>query len=50
MEEKDDIIIDDSLQHINSVECQCQECKKEKSKYIKIIDIDRFVENLNDWD
>lgn len=39
-----------SLRHINSAECQCAECRKEKSKYVQIVDEDRFVDNLNDWD
>ena len=36
--------------HIASTKCQCFECLKAKDRYVRIIDVDRFVDNLNDWD
>lgn len=35
---------------IQSENCQCEECQKQKRKYISVFDIDRYVESLNDWD
>ena len=31
-------------------QCQCEECMKAKDRYVRIIDMDRLVDNLNDWD
>lgn len=45
-----DFIEEDSPEHINSDECCCPDCVKEKSPYIQIIDIERAVDNLDDWD
>lgn len=39
-----------SSQHIDSNECSCPDCQKGKKHYIQIIDIDRYVNALNDWD
>ena len=36
--------------HSEIPECQCEECRKVKDRYVRTIDIDRFVDNLNDWD
>lgn len=35
--------------HVDNADCQCQECR-EKRKYVTIVDIDRFVASLPDWD
>lgn len=37
-------------QHTDSDECSCPECQKGKKHYIQILDIDRYVNALNDWD
>lgn len=39
-----------SLNHYCSAACCCEECQKQRKKYIQILDIDSYVENLNDWD
>ena len=36
--------------HNDIAECQCEGCTKKKDRYVRIIDVDRFVDNLNDWD
>ena len=41
---------DNRLLHNDNVECQCEGCIKKKDRYVRIIDVDRFVDNLNDWD
>lgn len=41
---------ENSSLHIDSNRCNCQDCKNRKRKYIRILDMDRYVENLNDWD
>lgn len=41
---------DNRLLHNDIVECQCEGCSKKKDRYVRIIDVDRFVDNLNDWD
>lgn len=38
------------LLHTDSDECSCPECQKGKKHYVQIIDIDRYVNALNDWD
>lgn len=39
-----------SSQHTDSDECSCPECQKGKKHYIQILDIDKYVNALNDWD
>ena len=41
---------DNRLLHNDNAECQCEGCSEKKDRYIRIIDVDRFVDNLNDWD
>lgn len=36
--------------HKNNNECQCVRCKEEQNRYLQLINLDRIVENLNDWD
>lgn len=36
--------------HINSQECNCPDCKKQKQHYIQILNMEQYVEQLNDWD
>lgn len=36
--------------HIQSNTCNCVECQEKRSKYVTIIDVDRYIEYLNDWD
>ena len=45
-----DIEFDDSIEHIESEECQCAECQCAKKRYVQIIDVDRYINSLNDWD
>ena len=39
-----------SVLHVESDNCQCPECAKNRMCYIQIIDVDRYVIALNDWD
>lgn len=41
---------DNRTLHNDIAECQCEGCTKKKDRYVRIIDVDRFVDNLNDWD
>lgn len=41
---------DNTTLHNDNAECQCEGCTKKKDRYVRIIDVDRFVDNLNDWD
>lgn len=56
MSKKEEEIIDEtdtakvSFLHIESKECSCPECQKGKKHYVQILDIDRYVNALNDWD
>jgi hypothetical protein len=56
MSEIEEDIIDEtttakaSSLHIESNECGCPECKKGKKHYVQILDMDRYVNALNDWD
>lgn len=36
--------------HIQSENCTCSECQKKRSKYVTILDVDKYIESLNDWD
>lgn len=36
--------------HIQSNDCNCRECLEKRSKYITVLDVDRYIESLNDWD
>jgi len=36
--------------HIQSNICNCPECQEKRSKYVAILDVDRYIESLNDWD
>lgn len=36
--------------HTNSQECNCSACKKQKQHYIQILNVEQYVEQLNDWD
>lgn len=39
-----------SLLHIEDLKCDCQECRSGRIHYIQILDMERYVEHLNDWD
>ena len=51
---EDDLDIDneheDSFEHVDSEKCQCYECQCAKNLYVQIIDVARYINNLNDWD
>lgn len=36
--------------HIQTNTCNCAECQEKRSKYVTILDVDRYIESLNDWD
>ncbi len=36
--------------HIQSNTCNCAECQGKRSKYVAMLDVDRYIESLNDWD
>ena len=40
----------DAYVHIQSNTCNCTECQEKRSKYVTILDVDRYIESLNDWD
>lgn len=48
LEEKD--LNETSALHIESADCNCPDCQKGKKHYIQILDMDRYVNALNDWD
>lgn len=39
-----------SLLHIDDSRCDCPECRSGRKNYIQILDMERYVEHLNDWD
>ena len=39
-----------SVRHINSEKSQCPECDENRKRYIQIIDVDKYVNTLNDLD
>ena len=39
-----------SLLHIEDSKCDCTECRSGRKHYVQILDVDRYVEQLNDWD
>lgn len=36
--------------HVQSNTCNCAECQGQRNKYVTILDVDRYIESLNDWD
>lgn len=36
--------------HIQSNTCNCSECQEKRGNYIAVLDVDRYIESLNDWD
>lgn len=36
--------------HIENSGCDCLECRNGRKHYIQILDMERYVEHLNDWD
>jgi len=39
-----------STLHIETGECFCPECKKGRKHYVQILDVDRYINTLSDWD
>lgn len=39
-----------SVLHIGGSNCDCPECRSVRKNYIQILDIEQYVEHLNDWD
>lgn len=35
--------------HIQSNTCNCAERQEKRCKYVTILDVDRYIESLNDW-
>jgi len=52
MEEQDNKEIDniemDSV-HVENQQCNCDDCRNQR-QYVQILDIDRYVNALNDWE
>ncbi|MDE6536771.1 MAG: hypothetical protein K2M13_01855 [Muribaculaceae bacterium] len=36
--------------HVESADCFCSDCKSRIKQYAQILDMERYVEHLNDWD
>ncbi|MBD5420036.1 MAG: hypothetical protein HDR47_02240 [Bacteroides sp.] len=49
-EQEDSFETNTSVLHIESDNCQCPECAKNRKCYIQIIDVDKYVNALSDWD
>ena len=49
-EEEKELETNETVEHTNSKECQCAECLCGRKQYVQIIDVDRYIGNLNDWD
>ena len=50
IEEEKDLEINETLEHTDSDECLCAECQCGRKQYVQNIDVDRYIDNLNDWD
>ena len=49
-EQEESINTETSVLHKELDNCQYPECAKNRKCYIQIIDVDRYVNALNDWD
>lgn len=49
-EQEESINTETSVLNIEFRNCQCPECNKNSKRFIQIIDVDRYVTALNDWD
>lgn len=38
------------IESIHLQTCDCAECQEKRNKYVTILDIDKYIESLNDWD
>lgn len=36
--------------HVDSEECSCHDCQCKRDRYVTEIDLDQYIESLNDWD
>ena len=45
MNEEKKLGINETVEHTDSDECQCA-----KKRYVQIIDVDGYINSLNDWD
>lgn len=36
--------------HVDSADCSCSDCQDRRKHYVQILDMERYVEHLNDWD
>lgn len=36
--------------HIQSENCNCSTCLENRKKYVHMLDVDKYIESLNDWD
>ena len=49
-EEEKELETNETVEHTDSNECRCAECQCSKKRYVQIIDVDQYINNLNDWD
>lgn len=49
-EQEESVETEMSVHDIASDNCLCPECDKNYKRYIQIIDVDNYINALNDWD
>ena len=49
-EETEQEYIQIETEHFQSSECNCVQCQKSHQEYVQILDVDSYIESLNDWD
>lgn len=49
-EQKEDELSEVETIHIQSNTCNCSECQEKRSKYVTLVDVDQYIDSLNDWD
>lgn len=49
-EQEESIDTEIAVLHIESDNCQCPECDNLRKRYIHILDVEEYVNTLNDWD
>ena len=42
--------VDECHVYVESEECSCYDCQYKRDRYVEEIDIDQYIESLNDWD
>lgn len=38
------------VEHVNTCDCDCPDCMSGRNHYVPVVDVDAYLQTLNDWD